>query len=757
MIQFACLLFVGFANLLLGILIFPKKLNSLINFYFSLVAISVCFWSIGVGMFLMSTNEASALIWVKIYYNAANLIALSLVLFSTVFPIDKKVSPLKIIGIATPSVLLLMYNSINPRFMSEAIVISKLGNIVILDKLDYSIFATYFLAYFGGYILLISYRYATASKYTKQRLLFMLVGVLVSGFFGMLFNLILPWFGNYYLIWIGPLFSIVNVILMFYAIRKYRLFDIRFAIRSILFKIVLSLFFSFVIFFSIKIFIGASIQVSSLNIFIASFIVSLIITTLYRPINRVIRNSTDSFLFQREHDIEELIGNFGIELVKDIDIDRIMNLVIKTLSQVTHSKTSYVFVKFKEDNSIQVWCKEQKELSTKKFEKLFELYLQQTKSVLTYEDLVENKEIFKLSDDFLKFIFDNKIELITRISSTDKFDSFLILGSKKDSSAYTSNDIKIIESLKIHIGIAVQNAYLYKSSQGFNEKLQSEIDKATKKIKESNEQLAASNIQLQGLDKLKDELVDVTSHELRTPSTIARNYLSVLLRNEGETLKQYPKIYKYIEIAYQNSERTIKLVNDILLVSKIEGNHLTIKPSRYDIGKLILNLVEEFGHTTQEKNVSISSELTEHLPEVYIDSKKVREVISNLIGNAIKYTPQNGKIVISAARKGIKNVIVSIKDTGPGISDEDKARLFKKFGRLEGSYKTVGEAGGTGLGLYICKNIVALHGGEIWVESDSGQGSTFSFSIPVYIDQPQIMDTNVTHKSFINKSTVRFA
>jgi signal transduction histidine kinase len=251
--------------------------------------------------------------------------------------------------------------------------------------------------------------------------------------------------------------------------------------------------------------------------------------------------------------------------------------------------------------------------------------------------------------------------------------------------------------------------------------------KQREKLESLTDELEASNKKLLDLDKLKDEFISITSHELRTPMTSIQGYLWMLAEKGGPLNK---KQKGYLQRAQKSTERMINLINDMLSISRIERGKIKFKLQEADLVAIVKNVAEGFKVRVEKKDLGLRLIFAEEkLPPIKADPDKVRQVLTNLIDNAIKYT-REGEITVKTYRKG-KFLHVAIKDTGKGIGKEDIPRLFKKFGRLETSFVTAAEAGGTGLGLYITKALVERMRGKISVHSELGQGSTFSFSLPI--------------------------
>lgn len=259
---------------------------------------------------------------------------------------------------------------------------------------------------------------------------------------------------------------------------------------------------------------------------------------------------------------------------------------------------------------------------------------------------------------------------------------------------------------------------------GFSFKLQNN----QKSLTDITQQVYQMNSKLHNLDHLKDDFVSVASHELRTPMTAIRSYVWMALHKPDVPLTE--KLKKYLYRTLVSTERLINLVNDMLNVSRIEAGKIEIDPKPFDIVVLVKEVMEEVKVKADEKLIKLQV-LEQKLPSVFADPDKVHQILLNLVGNALKFTPPDGVISVGFFTDG--NMIeISVKDTGAGISKEDLAKLFHKFSRLDNSYVAMGVSGGTGLGLYISKSLVDLMRGRIWASSEGlNKGTTFAFSLPI--------------------------
>lgn len=228
---------------------------------------------------------------------------------------------------------------------------------------------------------------------------------------------------------------------------------------------------------------------------------------------------------------------------------------------------------------------------------------------------------------------------------------------------------------------------------------------------------------LKEVERLKSEFVMAASHELRTPLTSLGMSVDLLLEHAAGGLAD--KDRDLLQAAHEEVHRMKALVNDLLDLSKIEAGRIELEFESVPVPTLFDHVEAVFKSQMEMKEVSLTSDLPADMPKVRADANKITWVLTNLISNALRYVSKGGHIGLLAHRIG-PHVHLSVRDDGPGIPPEYQTKIFQKFVQVKGQ-----EAGGTGLGLAICKEIVRAHGGAIWVESSAGQGSTFTFTLPV--------------------------
>ena len=251
-----------------------------------------------------------------------------------------------------------------------------------------------------------------------------------------------------------------------------------------------------------------------------------------------------------------------------------------------------------------------------------------------------------------------------------------------------------------------------------------ELNKKHKELKKYSEDLKKAYEELQTLDKAKDDFLSLVSHELRTPLSSIVAYIEVLLDDMAETEEEEKN---YLEIIKNESDRLTRLINNVLDLSKMEAGRMPFEFKYIELSKIINASVNGLAGASSKRKQKMINKLENSSFIVLADEDKIIQVLSNILNNAIKFTPDGGVITISGKIKN-KKTVVSISDTGFGIKKEDHDKVFDKFQQIEDVNH---HSEGTGLGMPISKIIVENHKGKIWFESEVGKGTTFYFTLPV--------------------------
>ncbi len=282
-------------------------------------------------------------------------------------------------------------------------------------------------------------------------------------------------------------------------------------------------------------------------------------------------------------------------------------------------------------------------------------------------------------------------------------------------------ETEFTERLAVQLGIALQNLNQY-----------SNLKELSNQLKQRGEEIGRQNLQLEDANRMKSEFLSNMSHELRTPLNAVIGFSDVL--RDGLIGKLTEQQTDYCNDIYNSGQHLLSLINDILDLSKVEAGKMVFEPERIDIGALLNNSLSIIKEKALSHDIKLGLDLDDNIGEIYIDSRKFKQIIYNLLSNAVKFTPDGGGVTMTARRitgDGDGLLEVNVTDTGIGISKEGLERLFRPFEQLENTLTKRYE--GTGLGLAMVKQLVALHEGTIGVESEEGKGSSFTFKIP-YIE-----------------------
>jgi GAF domain-containing protein len=305
--------------------------------------------------------------------------------------------------------------------------------------------------------------------------------------------------------------------------------------------------------------------------------------------------------------------------------------------------------------------------------------------------------------DFIFFDRSVRSLLTVPLSVQDKIIGTLSVDSDRPH-AFSAADERLIGIAAAQAAIAIENARLYTS------------------LEQRARNLAEAYAELQEVDRLRDEMVQNVSHELRTPLTFVKGYVELLLACDAGPLTDLQK--EYLEVVIEKTDTVTRLVSDIMFLQQADQ---LPKKTLISLTKLARRALQGCAATAEQAHLSLVENMPDDLPPVKGDAGRLQQVFDNLLGNAIKFSPQGGHITVTVEDIGEMEQ-VSVSDEGVGIPEDQQERIFERFYQVDGSARR--RFAGIGLGLTIAKRIVEAHGGEMWVKSAPGEGSTFYFTIP---------------------------
>jgi signal transduction histidine kinase len=287
---------------------------------------------------------------------------------------------------------------------------------------------------------------------------------------------------------------------------------------------------------------------------------------------------------------------------------------------------------------------------------------------------------------------------------------------------FGAEDQQLLSALANQAALAIEQARLYEATKRHAEELEQRVEERT-------QALQAANLQLEAASRHKSQFLANMSHELRTPLNAILGYTELIL---DEIYGEVPGTIREVLGRVDKSGRhLLGLINDVLDISKIEAGELSLSLNDYSMKEVVHTVFTSVESLAAEKKLGLKVTVAPDLSPGRGDERRIAQVLLNLVGNAIKFT-EVGEVRIQAqASDGA--FLVSVADTGSGIALDDQQKIFEEFQQIDNSITKT--KGGTGLGLAIAKRIIEMHGGRIWVESTPGQGSTFSFTVPVQVDR----------------------
>ncbi len=382
----------------------------------------------------------------------------------------------------------------------------------------------------------------------------------------------------------------------------------------------------------------------------------------------------------------------GKEISTSLSLEATANVIVDQVTNLTGAKSTILFLHDTETGDFVAEAgsgMDEERVKTLRFSMGEGLHGQAVRGAqpMLLKNVGENVGV----ESFLTELNASSVVIIPLLSNESVMGA--ITAVNRDSGPFTPDDQEVLMMFASQASIALINAILYERTKE--------------------------------MDRMKSEFVAVVSHEVRTPLTSIKGSLELLGDERFHVLP--PPQKELLHICQANTERLIGLINDILDFSKLEASKFSLSFETFDLGKIVPEAVEHIRSLAGMKGISIDVHVEGSAGVMEADPMRITQVVTNLLGNAIKFSQEKSRIEVWA-RGTDDEVTVFVRDFGKGINQRDISRLFQRFAQLDTS--TTRRAGGTGLGLVISKGIVEQHGGRIWVESGMGKGSTFYFSIP---------------------------
>jgi len=569
------------------------------------------------------------------------------------------------------------------------------------------------LGYLGTAIYLLFKRFKRATGQMKNQLRVVIAGV-VACFAAIVFTnfVLVSVFKNTSFISFAPLLTLILTGSMAYAILKHRLFDIRLTVaRAVAYILTFSL--VIVIYSGLALFVGQIFSFNNAPVTTSQriFYVALAVITAvaFQPVKKFFDRATNRVFFKDAYEPQVLLDDLSNILVGNIRLEPLLTESSRSLTK-NMKLAGCRFLVFYPD-------KEVKQIGTASFaggipsEVVGQIAALHEPLVIT-DDLSPSRQALK---DYLNAI---SCAALIRLSTHNSRVGYLLVGHKKSGDMLNSLDTRLLGIMADELAIAIENALRFEQISRFNVTLQEKVDEATK-------QLRSANHRLRELDQTKDEFISMASHQLRTPLTTIKGYLSMVL--EGDVGPVTKDERKMIQQAFDSSERMVFLIADLLNISRLQSGKFVIENKPTDLVKMVQAQVDQLQDTAANHHLTLTFKKPDKFPILNLDETKVQQVVMNFMDNAIYYTPAGGSIEV-ALEASDKEIRYTVTDTGLGVPKAEQHHLFAKFYRAGNARKM--RPDGTGLGLFMAKKVIVAQGGVIIFKSTEGKGSTFGFSFP---------------------------
>ena len=581
-------------------------------------------------------------------------------------------------------------------------------------------YALLLLLFAGWGVILLILRRRRAKRVNdvlaKRQISLVLTGFVLAMVNGLFINLVLQTFFGVSLevSRLGLYGMTLLVAFTAYAVARQQLFDFRpILARAVGFLAVIVLVavaFAFVLFTGVATLLGIEITVIRYAVGLGLLVAAML---AFQPLQQLVRRLTNRVFFRGLYDSERLLSDFTHIMAGTIDLAAMTNELLQHLTgQMNVSKAAFVLFEGHEISGVQQVGYDQTALENSKLEKFLHWQSNRRKPIL-YDEItdVKSKERFRELD----------VTVAIPILVEQREVALLLLGPKLSGEIYYQRDLNVLDIFAREAGVAIHNAKLYAAQKRFNEELEDMVEDRTRQLRETQRRELEK---AQAVTKLKDEFVFIAAHELRTPVTAIRGFLELV---EMAETKLDPEVSNHLEKIEMASKHLNQLVNDLLEIARSDAGTMDVETSPVDVGKIAKELIGEVSSLARERSIAIRLDAAAGQTVALADGDKVREVIMNLVSNAIKYNREGGTITVKVAADG-DMIQTKVVDTGYGIPGDQQKKIFQKFFRV-GTKRTQGITG-TGLGLFISRMLVEKMKGKISFTSVEDQGSTFMFSLP---------------------------
>jgi len=617
-----------------------------------------------------------------------------------------------------------------PLFETSSIIVAVIGMVIaflpytVTDVYidESSIIGVHFGALSLAYFLIVVYisgailyrlargvRQRSTVEKSKARVLFLSIGIAIATILAT--NVLIPLaYSNFGFTTVGLFAGMFIITGVSYGIVRHGMFDIkRAAVRSVTYSLLLvTLALSYFLFAFLISTLFGNVLVDTGQA-ISGVVISLALALIFQPLRLFFDKITNKIFYKNEYVVDNFFASLNRTLVSTTDLRSLLQRVSSLIAVTLKSEQTFFFIHTDVNHHVTVGTQDYMKLPAADAKDLEDYF--DTNPNILQASLVEDHHIRRLLQS-------HKIELVMPLMQGTERIGLLCLGEHLND-IYTRRDLRVLETVSDELVIAIQNALSIDEVKDLNAHLEQRIDAATKELR-------ASNAQLQKLDEAKDEFISMASHQLRTPLTSIKGYISMLI--DGDVGKVSKEQEHLLQEAFISSERMVRLIGDFLNVSRLQTGKFLIDKHPTDLAKLVGQEVASLVPNANAHGMKFVYKQPKNIPLLELDENKIHQVVMNFCDNAMYYSKENSKIDVKLAVVG-NFVEFTVKDTGIGVPLAEQKQLFGKFFRATNA--RMQRPDGTGVGLFLAKKVIDAHNGRMLFESQEGKGSTFGFRLPI--------------------------
>ena len=712
--EIAGLIIAGVMSLVFGLMVVAHQPRQPATRFFFVLTVGIALWALGIAAFLATNVLVAALIYLRIYYIGAALIAVAMISVAAHIGSRRTMKWLPatawvLFGIVAVVIV------VRVDWLIAQVVVDE--HTVVIHPIGYFVYMAYFILLFLAALVILAYQARRRSALlvrSQLRLISHAYGI--AGGVGMVFNLLLPAVGRYDLIWAGPLSTFIFIPLAYLTIVKHRLFGLKdAAVRTIAYAMLLSLL--AIVYYAATYIISAIVGALSGHDIggIPGFwgvLAALLLGFLFQPTKQFFDRLTDKLFYRQDYTIESFINEIGQILLHTMGLRLLTTRLAACLTRLL--KARQVIFAVYDDGRFRIF-------GSRGHTRPPQVDLTGLAVQHQIEQLDDVAVVELLPEQLRRTMKLQKLAIVMTLSLQEDIVGFVLIGESQKNN-YVERDLSMLRAVRGELAIAIKNAQSMEEVNELNAELQQRVEAATQELRMSNQQL-------QRLDEAKNEFISMASHQLRTPLTSIKGYLDMLL--QGDLGPVRPTQKAVLREAFSSSERMVQLINDFLSISRLQTGTFTMNRQPANLGDIVQSEMALLKIVAKQHNITLSVHIDDDVPTLPIDAEKLRQVIMNMIDNAIFYSKEQTTVKVSLCCDA-QEVVFTVEDQGIGVPKAEQSGVFGKFFRASNARKR--RPDGTGVGLFLARKVVLEHGGAMIFASKENKGSTFGFRLP--LDRP---------------------